>query len=157
MIACPVGALAFYLFYRWHRGGEHFPDFTSRRHWYDTYLLKGKDGHHEIAYETQLDWARRAFASAGVVTTKITHVPRAQGAREAETRGATEFDIRRAGRWNSDTMSNAYLSSFPRAAIKALAGFDVNFRGNYYLPRGKEEPSEELACQVWPQIDGWLA
>ena len=54
-------------------------------------------------------------------------------------------------------MSNAYLSSFPRAAIKALAGFDVNFRGNYYLPRGKEEPSEELACQVWPQIDGWLA
>jgi hypothetical protein len=55
LIACPVGALAFYLFYRWHRGGEHFPDFTSRQHWYDTYLLKGKDGHHEMAYDTQLD------------------------------------------------------------------------------------------------------
>ena len=67
-----------------------------------------------------------------------------------------EFDIRRAGRWNSDTMSNAYLSSFPRAAIKALAGFNVNFQANYYLPRAKEEPSEELARQVWPQIDGWL-
>jgi hypothetical protein len=52
VIAYPVKALAFYLFYRWHRGGKYFPDFTSRRHWYDTYLLKRKDGHHEIAYET---------------------------------------------------------------------------------------------------------
>ena len=76
----------------------------------------------------------------------MSPVPR--GAREAETRGATEFDIRRAGRWNSDTMSNAYLSSFPRSAIKALAGFDINFQANYYLPRAKEEPSEELARQV---------
>lgn len=67
----------------------------------------------------------------------------------------TEFNIRRAGRQNSDTMSNAYLSLFPRATIKALAGFDINFRANYYLPRAKEEPSEELARQVWPQIDGW--
>jgi len=50
-------------------------------------------------------------------------------------------------------MSNAYLSLFPRSAIKALAGFDVNFQANYYLPRAKEEPSEELARQVWPQID----
>jgi Centromere DNA-binding protein complex CBF3 subunit, domain 2 len=49
-------------------------------------------------------------------------------------------------------MSNAYLSSFPRSAIKALAGFDVNFQANYYLSRGKEE----LVRQVWPQIDGWL-
>ena len=109
-----------------------------------------------MAYDTQLDWVKRAFTSAGLTTTKITHAPRGEGAREPEARGATEFDIRRAGRWNSDTMSNAYLSSFPRAAIKALAGFDVNFQGNYYLPRAKEEPSEELARQVWPQIDGWL-
>jgi hypothetical protein len=36
----------------------------------------------------------------------------------------------------------------PRSAIKALAGFDVNFQANYYLPRAKEEPSEELARQV---------
>jgi hypothetical protein len=50
-------------------------------------------------------------------------------------------------------MSNAYLSSFPRSAIKALAGFDVNFQANYYLPRAKEEASEELARQVWPQVD----
>ena len=142
--------MALYLFYRWHpEGGEDFPDFTSRRHWYDTYLLKGKDGRHEVAYETQLDSAKRAFTSAGVVITKKMHAGRGQGGREAETRGATEFDIRRAGRWNSDTMSNAYLSSFPRSAIKALAGFDVNFQA-------KEEPSEELARQVWPQIDGWL-
>jgi hypothetical protein len=42
VIACPVRALAFYLFYCWHRGRERFPDFTSRRHWYDTFLLKGK-------------------------------------------------------------------------------------------------------------------
>ena len=156
VITCPVGALAFYLFYRWHRGGESFPDFTSRRDWYDIFLLKGKNNRQEITYDTQLDWVKRAFTSAGVAMTKKTHAGRGQGAREAETRGATEFDIRRAGRWNSDTMSNAYLSSFPRSAIKALAGFDINFQANYYLPRAKEEPPEKLACQVWPQIDGWL-
>jgi hypothetical protein len=127
------------------RGGEGFTDFTSRRHWYDTYLLKGKDGRHEIAYETQLDWVKRAFTSAGVVITKITHAGRGQDARETETRDATEFDIRRARRWNSDTMSNAYLSSFLRSAIKVLAGFDVNFQANYHPPRAKEELSEELA------------
>jgi hypothetical protein len=112
MVVYPVGALAFYLLYRWHRGRERFPDFTSRRHWYDTFLLKERDAHHEIAYDTQLDRAKRAFASAGVVISKITHAPRGQEAREAETRGVTEFDIRRAGRWNSDTMPNVYLFSF---------------------------------------------
>jgi hypothetical protein len=76
VIACPVGALAFYLFSRWHRGEESFPDFTSRRHWYDTFLLKGRDGCHEIAYDTQLDWVKRAFASAGIVITKKTHAGR---------------------------------------------------------------------------------
>jgi hypothetical protein len=91
IIACPVGALALYLFYRWHRGGEGFADFTSRRHWYDTYLLKGKDGRHEIAYEMQLDWVKWAFISAGVVITKKTHAGRGQDARETETRDATEF------------------------------------------------------------------
>lgn len=156
VLTCPVGALAFYLFYRWHRGGESFPDFTSRRHWYDTFLLKGKDKSREIMYDTQLGWTKRAFSFIGVAMTKKTHAGRGQGAREAETRGATEFDIRRAGRWNSDTMSNAYLSSFPRSAIKALAGFDVNFQANYYLPRAKEEPSEGLTSQVWPQLDAWL-
>jgi hypothetical protein len=145
IIACPVGALALYLFYRWHRGGEGFADFTSRRHWYDTYLLKGKDGRHEIAYEMQLDWVKWAFISAGVVITKKTHAGRGQDARETETRDATEFDIRRARRWNSDIMSDAYLSSFLRSAIKVLAGFDVNFQANYHLPRAKEELSEELA------------
>jgi hypothetical protein len=147
--------LAFYLFYRWQRGGEEPPDFTSRRHWYDTCLLKGQDCRREITYDTQLEWVKRAFTSIGVTMTKKTHAPRGQGAREAETRGATEFDIQRAGRWNSDTMSNAYLSAFPRTAIKALAGFDINFQANYYLPRAKEEPSEELARQVWPWLDGW--
>jgi hypothetical protein len=127
MIACPVGALAFYLFYRWHRGRKYFPDFTSQRHWYDIYLLKEKDGHHKIAYDTQLDWVKRAFTSAGVAITKITHASRGQRAREAETRDITKFNIRRAERWNSDIILNVYLSSFPRAAIKALAGFDVNF------------------------------
>jgi hypothetical protein len=53
-------------------------------------------------------------------------------------------------------ISNAYLSSPSRSAIKALTGFDVKFQANYYLPRAKEEPSEESARQVWPQIDGWL-
>ena len=45
-------------------------------------------------------------------------------------------------------MSNIYLSLFPRAAIKVLAGFDVNFQANYYLPRGKEESLEELTRQI---------
>jgi hypothetical protein len=65
--------------------------------------------------------------------------------RKAETRDATEFNIRRTRRWNSDIISNVYLFLFPRSVIKTLAGFDVNFQINYYLSRAKEEPLEELA------------
>jgi hypothetical protein len=39
-LACLVGALAFWLFYRWHVEKEPFPSFSRREDWYDLKILR---------------------------------------------------------------------------------------------------------------------
>jgi hypothetical protein len=40
---CTMGALAQYLFWRWHISGELQPSFKRRKDWYNTKLLVGDD------------------------------------------------------------------------------------------------------------------
>jgi hypothetical protein len=56
-LTCLLGALAFYLLYRWDLTDEPFPDFSRRAAWYTTRLLKssGRGPAAELAYTTQLD------------------------------------------------------------------------------------------------------
>jgi hypothetical protein len=76
---CVLGALAFYLLYRWDLTDELFPDFTSRPLWYGIRLIKrtAGDRSEELSYTSQHEWAAKAFQQVGVSTTKITHVGRA--------------------------------------------------------------------------------
>ena len=54
--SCPVGALSFYLLYRFTLGNEEFPDFDHRKKWYRRRVLKGYPWQleKEISYDTQL-------------------------------------------------------------------------------------------------------
>jgi hypothetical protein len=55
---CPLGALAYYLLYRWDLTTEQFPDFSERSRWYNTRLLlsaKPQSVTEELSYNTQLD------------------------------------------------------------------------------------------------------
>ena len=52
---CPIGGLAFYLFWRWHMENEEFPSFQRSQDWYDIKLLKsGKNLKKEMDYKVRI-------------------------------------------------------------------------------------------------------
>jgi Centromere DNA-binding protein complex CBF3 subunit, domain 2/Transcriptional activator of glycolytic enzymes len=156
-VACPLTSLAFYLFWRFDIDGESLPDFNSRQSWYRRRLIAGKqEGWNSLSYETQALWIRRAFAEAGIHSSKVTHTMRGSSARIAEAQGISEDQIRRAGHWERGSMSTAYLSQLPREWIRTTAGFSAT-PGNYHLRRAAVEPPTGLKSQIWPWVDHWLA
>lgn len=157
-LLCPLAALAFYLFYRWHVVQEPPPCFAQRQLWYDSHLLKGQtDTKKILSYHTHLEWTNKAFVGANLAHLKKTHAGRKDGALTAEDNGTPESQIRRAGHWNNDVMSTTYLSNFPREFVRGQAGFPPVQPGNYYLPRAKVQPPASLLSAVWPWVDAWQA
>lgn len=155
-LLCTLSHTAFYLFYRWAVMKEPVPCFQQRQQWYGLRFLKGEQGKKALSYETQLAWTNRIFHGAKLTIFKKTHAGRSQGARYAELSGVNEAQIRRAGRWNNDALSNCYLTHLPRKFVRAIAGFEPSVRGNYYLPRAKILPPSSLVQAVWPWVDQWL-
>jgi hypothetical protein len=110
-----------------------------------------------MAYDTQLDWINKMFTGANVTSLKKTHAGRSQGAKHAELKGINEGQIRRAGGWNSDALTNCYITHLPRKFMRSMAGFSPSIQGNFYLPRAKTLPPRSLEQAVWPFVDEWLA
>jgi hypothetical protein len=156
-LLCTIAHTAFYLFCRWNITGEPTPSFYQRELWYSLHLIKGEHASRKMAYDTQLDWITKIFAGANVTSLKKTHAGRSQGAKHAELKGVSEGQIRRAGRWNSDALTNCYLTHLPRKFIRSMAGFSPSAQGSFYLPRAKVLPPRSLEQAVWPFIDEWLA
>jgi hypothetical protein len=153
---CLLGALAFYLLFRWDLSPEPFPDFGSPQHWYGTRLIKaaGADPSAEISYNTQRSWVCRAFDYAGVVSAKKTHAGRSSGAKTAELRGVSEAQIRRAGHWNPNQMVGCYLDALPRKFMRSIAGHPAQI-GYFNLPRAVPPPPA-LLSMIWPELDQWV-
>jgi hypothetical protein len=61
-----------------------------------------------------------------------------------------------AGRWNSDTLTNCYLTHLPRKFMRSMTSFSPSIQGNIYLPRAKTLPPQLLEQAVWPFVDEWL-
>jgi hypothetical protein len=157
-ILCPLSALAFYFFFRWGRdGGESFPSFRQPEDYYDLFVLPGsvKVPARQLSYHTQCDWEARMFKEVGIQSKSVTHCPRKEGPRHAELNGVPETQIRRAGRWNTDALTGAYLSYLPRAFMRSIAGWPQEGKG-YFLPRAQEQPDEALCSRIWPEADLWL-
>jgi Centromere DNA-binding protein complex CBF3 subunit, domain 2 len=91
-----IGALATYLFWRWHCSGEAFPCFRTSRDWYDIKLLKRDNSHLQGQFnsDTASDWTKRLYSSAGLKVSKVSHAPQAAGARLAELNGVSEWQVR---------------------------------------------------------------
>ena len=156
-LLCTMAHTAFYFFYRWNVAGEPPPSFRRRELWYSLHLIKGEHTAKMMTYDTQLGWINKMFAGANVMSLKKTHAGRSQGARHAELKGVSEGQIRRAGRWNSDSLTNCYLTQLPRKFIRSMAGFSPSAQGSFYLPRAKVLPPRSLEQAVWPFVDKWLA
>jgi hypothetical protein len=155
-LLCTMSQAAFYLFYRWQIVGESPPQFQSRPQWYYFYFFKGSDREKPISYEIRLKWANEVYEAINLSTDKKTHAGRAQGSKQAELEGVEENQIRRAGQWNQDALTNCYLTHLPRKFLRSMAGFQPDAIGNYYLPRAKIQPPDSLVRALWPWIDQWL-
>jgi hypothetical protein len=153
---CLISQLACYLFFRWDIEREPPPLFKRRSDWYRTKILKGGQNTHPLAYATQLQWVNEIFDRCQISSYKKTHAGRKQGAQHAELLGVSESQIQRAGRWNTDAMSNAYLSHIPRKFVRAAAGFPSSGRGDYFIPRAQVLPPDSLVRKIWPWVDEWI-
>ncbi|KAJ5567222.1 short-chain dehydrogenase [Penicillium sp. DV-2018c] len=148
-LLCTMSQAAFYLFYRLQIVGESPQQFGADR--------SGSDRDKPISYESQLEWANEVYEEINLSIAKKTHAGRAQGSKQAEPEGVEENQIRRAGQWNQDAMTNCYLMHLPRKFLRSMAGFQPDAIGNYHLPRAKVQPPESLVRALWPWIDQWLA
>lgn len=94
--SCLVGALAAYLFWRWHLSGEPFPSFQTSKDWYGIKLLKRDNAHLglPLSDSTASSWTRRLYAVSGIQGSKVTHMPRSSGARIAEANNVPEAQVR---------------------------------------------------------------
>jgi hypothetical protein len=72
-LLCPVGAVAFYLFWRWQMEKEPFSDMSERKRCYKIHLLKGSDREKGISYTAQLDGEKKAFGACGIDSSVWTH------------------------------------------------------------------------------------
>ncbi|KAM4061320.1 centromere DNA-binding protein complex CBF3 subunit, domain 2 domain-containing protein [Hirsutella rhossiliensis] len=170
--SCLIGALAFWLFWRWQvEKAERFPVFQRSEDWYETKVLRrsakepqGKrDGIHRNpktqrvhrpfhSPNIQLQWTSRFYKKAGIKVSKwmkARHVICPRQAAPTPWPGLTRtIQIRRAGRWNNgDQMTGCYLTSLPFEFMRAS--------GSYFVPRATVRPPVVLLVQVWPQLDKW--
>ena len=77
-LACPVGALAQWLVYRWDVSDEEPPNFADRSSWYTTKIIPGdlKAPGEEMSSQTEAKWVDRTFNSIGFVSSKVLHTMR---------------------------------------------------------------------------------
>lgn len=111
----------------------------------------------EISYQTQNRAYKKVFAKVGVLSSSTTHTNRGTAARECDTSGVPENQLKRIGRWESETMVVSYLTSLPDKAMRSLAGFLPDSSGTYYLKRANVEPPEELKRLIFPDVEKWQA
>lgn len=154
-LVCPVGALGFYLFIRFHVDQEPFPDLADKRSWYNMKILRHyRDSTKEISAHLHRSSIREHLKNAGISSKHSTHTSRAGGAVFAELQGASEDAIRRLGRWNPSSMESCYLSNIPISAVKSMAQFRPE--EDIFLKRATLDPPASLQQQVFPCLENFL-
>ncbi|KAE8217791.1 hypothetical protein CF319_g8198 [Tilletia indica] len=148
---CPVGALALYLFERWHLHQLPTPNFDSRASWYNEKLLVN-EGNEGVEWSDQAYLLRYAFEEAGVASSKLTHAMRSGGARFAHEAGCTEDSLRIHGRWCGDRLIERYLGGVSVQPIRALADLDIK-GGDYWLPRALLTTDLAMQQEIFPFVE----
>jgi hypothetical protein len=90
---CTIGALAQYLFWRWHISSKPAPNFQHQQDWYKLKVLVGEQPTEELAYSTYYSACLSALQKAGISSEDITHIPRSSGSQEAKRLGTKEGQV----------------------------------------------------------------
>ena len=81
-----------------------------------------------------------------------THIGRESSANTAELGGASEGDIRRLGRWNSQALVGCYVTSLPWPALRTMAR-RLPKRGYFHIKRAAIVPPEVLQSRLFTWVD----
>ncbi|XP_044715316.1 centromere DNA-binding protein complex CBF3 subunit [Hirsutella rhossiliensis] len=131
------------------RKGGKVSVFQRSEDWYETKVLRrsAKEPQAPLSGQTAREWTSRFYKKAGIKVSKVSHAPRVAATQNADMAGVDEGQIRRAGRWNNgDQMTGCYLTSLPFEFMRAVADFDPEWSGSYFVP-GPPSPFSDLGVE----------
>lgn len=155
---CGVGALAFYLLFRFELTGEFDSieyDLTDNKDWFDVKLLvdaQGTDYKKSISNKTYADAMKAVLKQLGIASSHYVHFGRVVGAIELELLEMSSDEIRQLGNWDPSTQEKCYSSKLPMKGIRGKASF-IAANGMYFNPRTVLEPPDDLKRQVFPFLE----
>ena len=157
---CCVGALAFYLFYRFEKTNEFSDgkvDFTQNKTWFDTKLLvdyrgPSKDYSSCISSKTYAVSIAKMLSILLISSSHLLHIGRKWGSYGCQLRGDDTREIQCLGNWDPSTQEKAYSINIPINIIRSAAGYDSTCKV-HVCPRSSCKPPDELRKQVFPWVD----
>jgi hypothetical protein len=158
---CCIGALSFYLMYRFSKTQEFqdmsVEDWFENRTWFDIKLLADvhvtSDRTKPIAHDSYRDTIRQMLDTMGIACKNILHLGRKMGAPLLEVLEAENEQIKALGNWKHGVFDEHYSNKLPMRAMRTMAGYSDGNNG-YYNPRSAVRPSEELLRQT--PVGSWL-
>jgi hypothetical protein len=153
---CGIGALGFYLMFRFHHSGEFDPppDFTDNKAWFDIKLMTGGSKHntHTMTNDTYGKAIRKVLKQVKIASNHYAHLGRVMGPAQLEFLEFDQRDIQTLGNWDPSMQESRYSTKLPMKVMRGIAGFTEN-GGMYYNPRTVVEPPEELKYMIFPFAD----
>ncbi|KAG7362818.1 centromere DNA-binding like protein [Nitzschia inconspicua] len=156
---CSIGALGFYLMYRFHYTGEwdNPPDFLDSKSWFDTKLLiasdsrRGSPSNHNqrISDKSYAKAIKKVCKSLGITTRHFVHIGRVLGNKESEIMEDDDNLRRTLGNWDPKQNEKAYSNKLPMKILLQKAGFR-EADGLHYNPRVAVIPPTSLTEKVFP-------
>ncbi len=146
---CCIGALAFYLSFRFYctREFEDFTleDWTDNKTWFDIKLLTDicGDNKTQMVNDSYGKHIRKVLNALSIIWDKLLHLGRNLGGKILVLLETVQDDIRTMGQWNPSMFDQAYSSKLPMGPILKLAGFHSN-NGFYFNTRTVVAVPEEL-------------
>lgn len=161
---CAVGALSFYLAYRFVITREfeamQLEDWMDNSKWFDQKLLVESfrpDGDFTVCMsnDTYSKAIKQVLQKLSIASNHWVHLGRTLGPKILEFLEVEAEEIRRLGNWDPKIQEKSYSTKLPMKAIRAIAGF-VLANGMHYNPRTRLVVTEEL-CKLTPLGFAWEA
>ena len=154
---CPVGSIAFYLFYRFEVTKEMDDpgiDFFDNSTWFDIKFITDIRCHDRTkilenkTYSTAID---RTCKALGIATNSRMHIGRKLGSFESEINEDNSDDLRNLGNWDPKTQEKHYSTKLPMGIIRRKAGL---MKANHmnYNPRTAYAVPPVLLHAVFPWV-----
>ncbi|KAG7360183.1 centromere DNA-binding like protein [Nitzschia inconspicua] len=158
---CPMGALAFYLFYRFHKTKEMDPppNFCESSSWFSMKLLVDYNGGKNRDYFTSIsDESYRSVVKAhleknNIHSSHLVHIGRKWGSYLAQLQGDDWEDVRILGNWDPNTQDKSYSIKIPVKQVRSMAGWRRADQFHYNV-RAEVIPPEDLRNKVFPWLEG---